>query len=389
MRRFAHNKRLKKSYTVLTVCALGLSHHFGKNEHQWSSVDRARLHWSSGCGVDWHTYPMVAKMHPAALAADTDTDEEDGAGGLEGSNKHTPRIRKPWHDTEDATLRALVNVLGVGRWADLARQMVPPDRTGKQCRERWHNHLSPSVDKNEWREEEDRAIAEGVARMGPKCTPLLQRNPLQNCSLARCSPRALSGAQGVRSSSCSLAAPTMRSRTDGTLTSARSSGGRHVKRGAKTSRASASTPRRGGRQACCRRGILQRRARFCRLPPPPRAPLSRPCCRSSRPRRTTTDGRRRCRSSALPLQLASRLRIYCSSPAVVRCRLPAQRAAQQAAPQRVAPPVPRARRIACRWPRCRHRSSAVPARARPIGSTRPPRRSVCSGTGAAGARRCH
>ena len=123
--------------------------------------------------------PMVAKTEPAAVAADTDTDEEDGAGGVEGSNKHTPRIRKPWHDTEDATLRALVNVLSVGRWADLARQMGT-DRTGKQCRERWHNHLSPSVDKNEWTEEEDRVIAEGVARMGPKCPPLERvESPLQ------------------------------------------------------------------------------------------------------------------------------------------------------------------------------------------------------------------
>ena len=128
-------------------------------------------------GVDCDTHPMVAKMQPAALAADTDTDEEDGAGGLEVSNKHTPRIRKPWHDAEDATLLALVNVLGVGRWADLARQMVPPDRTGKQCRERWHNHLSPSVDKNEWREEEDRAIAEGVARMGPKWCEIVKLLP--------------------------------------------------------------------------------------------------------------------------------------------------------------------------------------------------------------------
>ena len=141
---------------------------FRQNEH---SLVCARLTGGAAVGVDCDTHPMVAKMQPATLAADTDTDEEDGAGGLEVSNKHTPRIRKPWHDAEDATLVGLVNVLGVGRWADLARQMVPPDRTGKQCRERWHNHLSPSVDKNEWREEEDRAIAEGVARMGPKCTP--------------------------------------------------------------------------------------------------------------------------------------------------------------------------------------------------------------------------
>ena len=165
--------------------------------------------------------PMVAKMEPTAVAADTDTDEEDGAGGVEGSNKHTPRIRKPWHDTEDATLRALVNVLSVGRWADLARQMGT-DRTGKQCRERWHNPLSPAVDKNEWREEEDRAIAEGVARMGPKCAPLHTNVVFSRPLLSDANPNPNPNPnQGARLSSCSLAAPTMRSRTGGTPTSAR------------------------------------------------------------------------------------------------------------------------------------------------------------------------
>ena len=124
----------------------------------------------------------MAKVQSATSAADTDTDEEDGAGGLEGSSTHTPRIRKPWHDMEDTTLRALVNVLGVGRWADLARKMGT-ERMGKQCRERWYNHLSPQVDKNEWREEEDRAIAEGVARMGPKCTPLQTCTCTCTCSV--------------------------------------------------------------------------------------------------------------------------------------------------------------------------------------------------------------
>ena len=119
---------------------------------------------STDCG----TLPVPAKMQSVASAADASTEEDDGAGSLQASDKHTFRIRKPWHDTEDTTLRALVNVLGVGRWADLARKMGT-ERTGKQCRERWHNHLSPVVDKNEWREEEDRTIAEGVARLGPKC----------------------------------------------------------------------------------------------------------------------------------------------------------------------------------------------------------------------------
>jgi hypothetical protein len=100
---------------------------------------------------------------------DTPNRDEDAVSDEEGpALKKEPRTRKPWDEQEDAALKALVTELGVGRWADLARKMGTV-RTGKQCRERWHNHLSPAVDKNEWREEEDQIIAEGVARLGPKC----------------------------------------------------------------------------------------------------------------------------------------------------------------------------------------------------------------------------
>ena len=33
-----------------------------------------------------------------------------------------------------------------------------PGRTGKQCRERWLNHLGDGIKKGEWSEEEDRRI---------------------------------------------------------------------------------------------------------------------------------------------------------------------------------------------------------------------------------------
>jgi len=39
-------------------------------------------------------------------------------------------------------------------------------RTGKQCRERYHNHLQPDVRKGEWSEEEDRLIIEMQAKLG-------------------------------------------------------------------------------------------------------------------------------------------------------------------------------------------------------------------------------
>ncbi len=33
-------------------------------------------------------------------------------------------------------------------------------RTGKQCRERWHNHLDPNINKNAWTEEEEKIMSD-------------------------------------------------------------------------------------------------------------------------------------------------------------------------------------------------------------------------------------
>jgi hypothetical protein len=39
-------------------------------------------------------------------------------------------------------------------------------RIGKQCRERWHNHLNPAIKKTAWTEDEDRVIYDAHCRWG-------------------------------------------------------------------------------------------------------------------------------------------------------------------------------------------------------------------------------
>ena len=47
-------------------------------------------------------------------------------------------------------------------------------RSGKQCRERWYNHLSPAVTKAEWSVEEDDAIHRKVVEMGTRRSMLIE-----------------------------------------------------------------------------------------------------------------------------------------------------------------------------------------------------------------------
>ena len=41
-----------------------------------------------------------------------------------------------------------------------------PGRIGKQCRERWFNHLDPDIKKGGWTPEEDRVIFETQQKLG-------------------------------------------------------------------------------------------------------------------------------------------------------------------------------------------------------------------------------
>lgn len=63
--------------------------------------------------------------------------------------------RVPWDAPSDALLLQLVAELGVGRWPEIAKRLedlsdANPPRHGKQCRERWFNHLDPALTKDDF-----------------------------------------------------------------------------------------------------------------------------------------------------------------------------------------------------------------------------------------------
>ena len=68
---------------------------------------------------------------------------------------------KPWNHEEDEILKELVKELGIKRWAQIASiisSRFNSMRKGKNCRERWKNHLDPYINKGEWTYEEDLAL---------------------------------------------------------------------------------------------------------------------------------------------------------------------------------------------------------------------------------------
>ena len=84
-----------------------------------------------------------------------------------------------WKAEQDAQLERLVAAMtaegGKMRWSAVGKQMV--GRSGKQCRERWHNHLSPEVNKSEWSADEDAAIIRMVQQLGTRWSEIVKDFP--------------------------------------------------------------------------------------------------------------------------------------------------------------------------------------------------------------------
>ena len=59
----------------------------------------------------------------------------------------------PWAPEEDELIIRLVHKHGAQKWSNIAKFL--PGRIGKQCRERWHNHLNPCIRKESWTIDEE------------------------------------------------------------------------------------------------------------------------------------------------------------------------------------------------------------------------------------------
>jgi hypothetical protein len=75
-------------------------------------------------------------------------------------------VKGSWTLEEDQLILSFVQENGTKEWTKLAGLL--PGRIGKQCRERWRNHLDPDLNRTPWTEEEDRILIEMVETLGSK-----------------------------------------------------------------------------------------------------------------------------------------------------------------------------------------------------------------------------
>lgn len=94
---------------------------------------------------------------------------------LYSADKHRGSCKKSWTAHEDSILQDLVHTYGTSSWTKIADGLST--RTGKQCRERYHNHLQPNIRKGDWTEEEDRIIVEMQQKLGNQWAKITKMLP--------------------------------------------------------------------------------------------------------------------------------------------------------------------------------------------------------------------
>jgi hypothetical protein len=104
-----------------------------------------------------------------------------------------PINRGAWSQGEDDLLASGVRRFGSKKWTDIAK--LVPNRTAKQCRERWCNRLAPTVRHEPFEAWEDQIIVEKQRELGNRWSAIARQ--LQGRSANAVKNRWYSGLKNV------------------------------------------------------------------------------------------------------------------------------------------------------------------------------------------------
>lgn len=95
--------------------------------------------------------------------------------GFDLDRKKGSHTTRKWTPEEDEQMINLVKLHGTKHWGNIGKQLK--DRTGKQCRERWHNQLDPTINKNPWTAEEEALLIRLHNEKGNKWADIAKHIP--------------------------------------------------------------------------------------------------------------------------------------------------------------------------------------------------------------------
>ncbi|KAL3617944.1 Transcription factor myb73 [Castilleja foliolosa] len=105
-------------------------------------------------------------------------DSSSDSSSLSAGNKNptkSEKIKGPWSTEEDRILTRLVDRYGARNWSLISKYIK--GRSGKSCRLRWCNQLSPSVEHRPFSEAEDDAILAAHEKYGNRWATIARMLP--------------------------------------------------------------------------------------------------------------------------------------------------------------------------------------------------------------------
>ncbi|KAI6688975.1 hypothetical protein NL676_025803 [Syzygium grande] len=113
---------------------------------------------------------------PACSSSDDDSSSDSSSRRNPASSaRRTDRVKGPWSAEEDRVLTGLVERYGPRNWSLISRHIE--GRSGKSCRLRWCNQLSPAVKHRPFSAAEDDAILAAHAVYGNRWATIARMLP--------------------------------------------------------------------------------------------------------------------------------------------------------------------------------------------------------------------
>lgn len=124
-----------------------------------------------------NNYYMTTRPCSSSASSTSDSSSSDQSTPTRGNNSgpKPDRIKGPWSTEEDQILTRLVERYGPRNWSLISRYIK--GRSGKSCRLRWCNQLSPSVEHRPFSSAEDETIMAAHARYGNRWATIARLLP--------------------------------------------------------------------------------------------------------------------------------------------------------------------------------------------------------------------
>lgn len=119
--------------------------------------------------------PFHFNINNSCSSATSSSSDTSSSDSTTHRNHRSDRIKGPWSSEEDKILTRLVDRYGPRNWSLISKYIK--GRSGKSCRLRWCNQLSPNVEHRPFSQAEDDTILSAHAQYGNRWAAIARLLP--------------------------------------------------------------------------------------------------------------------------------------------------------------------------------------------------------------------